>query len=491
MLKTKQLTRIYWFIYIAITIGLILGTFTSELVIRSFVIYVRLTGWLSLYEPMMVAFIIIIFVIFTLLFAKWLAIWVVTTANSFAKFNFTFILTLLAGVAVVYWFSPGQNMFNKTIVSTDGRFTSGPYPDNNKLAVLKSQGYTTVISLMDPLVLPAEPFLISREKKAAEKYGITLIQIPMLPGYVRNLEAHKKIEALVIKKDNHKYYVHSYYGKDRIFQFMNLVEDIIDLNPETPKPIEKKINTFLLERGIGRKIDNHLVVSPKPTENELINIILTAPNNDITVPIHTIVSLNPEDKTLQQYNLTNILKLHGVNYLVIPITSHPYDANKILSIAKKIKSFTPAVLVYSYYMPPQSIVISGLILSYLTDLPSLPKELFSGELMQGGAVKQIAPNVVAGPRPIESEFRNYLRVKGINTIGYIGACKGKDYEFDQRIATNNHLKWVCLLANNAMIDQELAKDGPWYIYGPQLSTVYPELQHSLGKTMPKFDFFDE
>ena len=65
-------------------------------------------------------------------------------------------------------------------------FTFGPYPTEDRLAALERDGYTAVISLLHPAVVPFEPKLIADETAAAERVGIEFIHLPMLPWIADN-----------------------------------------------------------------------------------------------------------------------------------------------------------------------------------------------------------------------------------------------------------------------------------------------------------------
>ena len=76
------------------------------------------------------------------------------------------------------------------------RFTSGPYPREEDLQRLKDEGYTAVISLLHPAVLPSEPILLDRKRAHLERIGLELIHIPMLPWVRENEDSIERIREL-------------------------------------------------------------------------------------------------------------------------------------------------------------------------------------------------------------------------------------------------------------------------------------------------------
>lgn len=496
--------KLITYLLILFSISFVIGSFTLILLLKSIVIYIRNTGWLSSNENMVVIAISLFILLFILLFAKWLTIWFTESTNTFSKSCFSIIVAILVSLCLLQWIPGKKAPFPKQIVSANKKFVGGPYPDKTSLNVLKSQGITTIVSLLDPLALPTEPFLIKEEDDAVAELGLNLIRIPMLSGKVHSLEADKRIQLLAKSEADQKYYVHGYRDQDRVLMFMKLVDQLAPA-PTTstsktsttstqstvtsipqPQP-DTTINghkTINLERGTAIQLDSHIIVSPKPTLDELKKYFLTTPNPVVGMPIHTVVSLSPDESSDQSSEIISLLKTRSIAFYTLPIQIYPYDSKAVLKIVEKVKSLSGGVLVYSYYMPPQSTAASAFILSYLTNLPPLPASLFMGMPMQDGTVKTIAPNVAIGPRPADSEFKDYLAVRGINSIGYAGPCDSQESKSDSRMAELANLKWVCLQDKNAIIFNVLKSNGPWYVYGPVLPLIEAELTKRMGILMP-------
>lgn len=487
-MTANKYKKIFIYLFILITLISATLTFTIELIIKSMVTYVRVTGWMAEHQILIIIMVLAICLFFSMLFAKWLSIWMYNTRSLSSKYFLFITLSSTFVILLIYWSTARSPFPNILITSKNGRFVAGPYPDNKMLEELKHQGYSSVISLMDPLMLPDEPILISREKKAAAAAGITLIQIPMLPGTMLGLKAQSKIIDMARQPGNYKYYVHDYYGRTRIDLFMDLVNQTPIEKPKLNRLVlPDKYHTLVLERGNAIQIDDHVIVSPKPTTAEIEKYILTSPNDAVMIPIRSVVSLNADEQIQKPENLIQVLNSKNIAFLTMPVALYPYDADKILAVAAKVKSLSGGTLVYSYFMPPESIIMSGFIISYFTSLPAIPKQLFANQPMENGKVEVIGPNTAIGPKPAVSEFTGYLIPRGIRFIGYIGACSGAEYHKDQQAAEAAGLKWVCLQANNAMLDQVVEKNGPWFIYGSDLPLFEDMLKAQLSKLMPDSD----
>ena len=93
-------------------------------------------------------------------------------------------------------------------------FTFGPFPTPDKLERLRKDGYTGVVSLLHPAVVPFETKLIGEERAAVEGAGLEFHHAPMLPWVSDNGESLAMLEVLA-REERGRYYVHCYLGKDR------------------------------------------------------------------------------------------------------------------------------------------------------------------------------------------------------------------------------------------------------------------------------------
>jgi len=162
------------------------------------------------------------------------------------------------------WFSDQES------ASTDkSRFTFGSYPDTERLAKLKTDGYEGVIALLSPTI-PFENVLIGEEKQAVEKAGLRFYSIPMLPWITENRDSIEQLKKLVGNTKG-KYFIHCYLGKHRIDVAKKVVEgELKEIALE-----EALIFPDRLERGLlYTYADGGKILGPYPTDEEWFSTVL-------------------------------------------------------------------------------------------------------------------------------------------------------------------------------------------------------------------------
>jgi protein tyrosine phosphatase (PTP) superfamily phosphohydrolase (DUF442 family) len=255
--------------------GFAIGTFILLGPVRTVVNYAREHNWSSQKESLIVfGFIgVLIVVSFAIAFVSSKA--VLTGKNKVQK-------GVLIGVPLVAAFGALSLLLNPKYVNgkeqnavSEG-FTIGPYPTKEKLEELKEQGYTTVISLLHPAVIPFEPKLLDEERENAKGAEIQMINIPLLPWISENEAAIEKLRSLV-KNAKGKYYVHCYLGKDRVNVAKQIIlqeskQKIQDF--ETQSRSLDSIAEF--ERGQIYKLSNEVYLTPMPTKEEYFGYIIAA-----------------------------------------------------------------------------------------------------------------------------------------------------------------------------------------------------------------------
>jgi protein tyrosine phosphatase (PTP) superfamily phosphohydrolase (DUF442 family) len=188
---------------------------------------------------------------------------------------FAIALPLCSSAGALYLFMNPDMINNSTVTEQIGqRFTIGPYPTEKKIRELKKQGYTCVVSLLHPAVVPFEPELLHQEEVLLGKYHIQLVKAPMLPWIADN-EASLKIIRGLIKNGNGKYYIHCYLGKDRVNVVRNLIEEssapVGSVAMQSSRTFEEQKQ---FERGAIYQIDTATFSSPYPTDEELFAFFL-------------------------------------------------------------------------------------------------------------------------------------------------------------------------------------------------------------------------
>lgn len=289
---------------------------------------------------------IILFFIAILLVSYYVTAAIIDTKSKVKKrFILVFLSILLMSSLGVFSFSPellqSKNNWTENIQIKDAEFHFGGYPDSEKLEDLKKENYTAVISLLSEFVVPAEPILISKEKNEAQRVGINLISIPMLPWVSNNENAVQKIKYFA-KTAKGKYYVHCYLGKDRA----NIFKHILETENKNFKIVgnlqSRSLDSVVaFERGKIYKILKDSYLIPYPTKEEYFSYILNG-------KYKTIVSLmDPNDaeqkKWIEEEN--KILNSYHIKFVNIPYFGTNKELNTLL---RKLNAVEKPLLLHDF-----------------------------------------------------------------------------------------------------------------------------------------------
>lgn len=257
--------------------GFSLGTLILFGPLRTAVDYARANNWHGWKENLIVfAFIALLAIVsFGISF---FSSSVLNSRISKGKKNAIVIVPIITTVvSIAFFLNPDFiNKKDQEIEISQG-FTTGPYPTKEKIEELHAQGYTTIISLLHPAVVPFEPKLLAEEQANAKNVGIKVISIPLLPWVTDNEEAIKKLRETV-KKAKGRYYIHCYLGRDRVnvAKLVILQESkykIVDEQKQRPLSLDS-IEAF--ERGNIYKLATNAYLTPMPTKEEYFGYIIAA-----------------------------------------------------------------------------------------------------------------------------------------------------------------------------------------------------------------------
>lgn len=115
--------------------------------------------------------------------------------------------------------NPLTRMFQREISDINARIIIGPYPEERDFELLKRNGVTLVVTLLNPEI-PYEANLLEREKGVAAKHGIELRSFPMSSilgqrfGDEYDRSAAGAADAIATAAG--KVYLHCYLGMHRI-----------------------------------------------------------------------------------------------------------------------------------------------------------------------------------------------------------------------------------------------------------------------------------
>lgn len=254
--------------------GFALGTVILLWPLRMWVNFVRDNNLSDTTEKTGVMILVTLLIVISFRISLALFRWHVTNKKTFVTvLSITF--PFIASASALFLFM-NPDIVNKDTVNVPvtERFTIGPYPTEEKIKELKKEGYTSVISLLHPAVVPFEPELLKQEEELLKKYNMQLIKAPMLPWIADNSASLKIIEDAV-KNGKGKYYIHCYLGKDRVNVAKNLIQrlsgSVSNSNAENSRTLEA-MGSF--ERGNIYKIDSLCYMSPYPTDEEFLAFFL-------------------------------------------------------------------------------------------------------------------------------------------------------------------------------------------------------------------------
>lgn len=175
----------------------------------------------------------------------------------------------------------GEAAEERMVLESGSQFLFGPYPDRERLAELKAEGVTAVVSLQHPAVVPFEPEGIAREKEWTRELGIEFIHAPMLPWVSDNEASLERIRELVRAGDGGTYYVHCGLGRDRVSVVQRVIERMggvvvsADGTEEALTWADRDAEGLGdLERGPPIELDRGVWLVPYPNEHEMFGHML-------------------------------------------------------------------------------------------------------------------------------------------------------------------------------------------------------------------------
>jgi len=464
--------NIFSFLFIWLLVGFTIGFST----LMGPVSFIRSSNLDLSLEGMLVRLTILIFIFVSFTAAVILMNIVDTTNKKHVKYGIP-ALWAIATISVL-WLSLNPTLFGVSQETSSTpeeistvRFTFGEYPTLEKLLELKEEGYTSIISLLHPAVVPFEPRLIEEERLNVEYAGLEFVHIPMVPWVSENTQAALQLRELA-KTGTGKYYVHCYLGKDRIRLARTVIENNIPLE-EAQSTVEKKTIRLKtrFERGEIIELDENLFIVPYPTDDEFFYIVGDA---EYVISLFDSLDFGDSERINEE---KNIMQTYEIPYENISVLRSPFDSYAVYEASKKAKKAPKPLFVHAFFS--NSSVIDSFIQSYLYDKPSLPFRSFAVPMTNGYA-EVIAPDVAIGPNPDGREFRMYLYENGIRRILYLGNDQTEEAQIERNHAIANRILWYASEGNVSDIKTIVSRPGPWYIYGPNLNSSKQELRSELG-----------
>ncbi len=390
-------------------------------------------------------------------------------------------LALLAAAIGAFWMwtTPALvNSFQPVEVTSVSGFTFGPYPERQRFENLVTEGYTGVISLLNPTAVPFEAVLLGRERDLAEEFGIELIHVPLLPWIGGNEESLARVRGLA-EQAGGRYYVHCYLGRDRVGMVRRLVEQV---TPGMGRDADASIASVAAERAFKRgsfergailEVDKGVWFTPFPTDDELLRYFV---GSEVR---HVVSLLDPDHPSDIQWidKESSALDLHGVSYRNMPLSRKHYSPAAALAAAEHVRRAERPVFVHGFRS--DGFVSDVFRMAYASGLPPIPDGLFD-EPMQGGQASIVGVNVVIGPRPAGPEFSTSLYTGGIRSVIYLGDGSRPGARDDRVVVENEtSMSWRAMNPDAKSLLETLARGGPWYVYGPGLGVVQERIEGAV------------
>lgn len=310
--------RIISLLFLWLCWGFALGTVTLLVLLRVVLNYTRRHNWPESRENMVVYFFMALLALVSFVIAYSSQQRVDDSLRTGGRAKFYVVPAVLAIAALFIMMNPSLvNIDKSKSHELSAGFTIGPYPDKDKMEKLKDAGFTTLVSLLHPAVVPFEPKLMNEEAENAEEVGLKLVSIPLLPWISDNQNAIDSLRRLV-KLAKGKYYIHCYLGKDRV----NVARRIImqeagneGIALETQIAHRKLDDIATFERGAIHKLDSNTWLTPMPTREEYFGYIIAGNFNrivsilDFSEPGYKEI-ITAEQEWLRPYNIA--LEVHNM-----------------------------------------------------------------------------------------------------------------------------------------------------------------------------------
>jgi len=343
--RAKNLAVILFF---WLTAGFSIGTGTLLGPARWTASHARSSDWSQTGENCAIVAIIALVIGVSGLLAFRLARLVLRTQSRLVRWGWPLALVLSAAWLLHLWLNPSLLSGSAGGVTEAGpRFTFGPYPDEKRLRELEAEGYTAVISLLHPAVVPFEPMLIADEERAARRVGIELRHVPMLPWISDNAASIEEIRKLAAARTG-RFYVHCYLGMDRIQLVRRVVEQVDPAAKLSPQNVATSLRGVLtFERGSIEELEDGVFLTPMPTESEILRFVLPTGVKQV---VCLLDPRDPDDAIWIAKERAQLATL-ALPFDVLPIPDGPDHDRRLGEVVRAVRGMPRPVIVHAFFSP--------------------------------------------------------------------------------------------------------------------------------------------
>lgn len=368
-LNRSRFSRFGTFCYVWLVLGFFSGTLLLVGPVRWITTYFRSGGYRQGTEDAVMIGVIVLFVLLSALLA-WLVVRQMNRCSTRkARLSYPVLLTIGAALCLYAWTNPAimasaAGGVGGAVKAGGAEFVFGPYPDRNRLKQLKDEGYTAVVSLQHPAVLPFEPPGIAEETRAAQEIGLAFIHAPMLPWISANDASLQKIRRLA-HEGRGRYYVHCGLGRDRA----NVVKKMLEREGAAVAAGEgyMEARTFAtriaegnkpMERGQAKQLAGDIFLIPYPNKHEMFGNMLSGQ------VAHVLMLLDESDPRQQPWiaegraRFTEFHVPHSLERL------SPHDQSRARALVRMMQQLPrPLVVIVPFTAPHANTAVADTLLA--------------------------------------------------------------------------------------------------------------------------------
>jgi hypothetical protein len=322
--------RIASLLYTWLVLGFVLGTLVLLFPVRWLTAALHSHGASLMLENILVILLVAIYVLASLRIAVVLNRYITNHPRRRIRWTIVGIATMVAAVTAWTWRDPGRMLssmaggggISSVRTKTGAVFEFGAYPDSVRLAQLKAQGITTIISLQDPGVV-VEREGIEDEAAVTKKLGLQLVQAPMIPWFSDNAAAVATIRSIALSGRGH-YYVHCGLGRDRVNIAKRVIESVggkTVTGADYVQALGFEGRTADFDKGSLIRADSGVWVIPYPLDEEMMGCIVEGRPGHVLVLLDSTKS--PQDSLLRTIHY--FFPHYGVPFTVMS-PNQPRDA---------------------------------------------------------------------------------------------------------------------------------------------------------------------
>jgi CheY-like chemotaxis protein len=391
----------------------------------------------------------------------WLSSRVLGAASTVGRRLIALGITGAATVATLWvWATPGalgrvaasDPVVGSVRMPSGAQFDFGPFPSGDTFRDLKARGYSAVISLLHPAVVPVEPPLMQREASDASRAGMRLVPTPMLPWLMKNDESLQAIAALG-RDSTARYFVHCYLGRDRV----RMVQRFLIANGGTLVGVEgDSLGRVLhMERGsVVALAGDSVIVGPAPTDDELLSVIL---ERHFATVVSLLYATDSSEARVANHEREALQKF-GVPVRDVLIRTDPYHPEDALAAAELVRGLPRPVYIHAY-RSDSSARTEAFIGAWRAGRQVLIPVQWHKPLAAGQAAV-VAPAVALGPAPAASDWA-LLAARGIHAA----ATPEPVTDAVRARATTAGVTLTSLRGTVPAALEPLRAGGPWYVWG--------------------------